>query len=260
MTSIPFYHVDAFASRAFAGNQAAVMPLTEWLPDAVMQQIAAENNVAETAFFVPGAGDGADYDLRWFTPAVEVDLCGHATLASAHVLDREEVRFSTRSGILSVTRTDSLLWLDMPTSSLAPAAPGGEADAIGAEVSGVWAVTGGNGGAVVLVKDEATLRSLEPDFAKVAACANGFIIATAAGNTVDFVSRVFCPTFGIDEDPVTGSAHCALTPFWAERLGKTRMTAVQASARSGNLECLLKGPRVILGGTCFTVIEGRFQL
>lgn len=261
MTGLPFYQVDAFATKAFEGNPAAVMPLDAWLSDELMQAIAAENNLSETAFLVPSARDDADYDLRWFTPATEVDLCGHATLASAHVMLTDgRIRFSTRSGILIVERRDGLLWLDMPVSRLAPVAPSNEAEALDIAVRGVWSVTGGNGGAVVLLDDEAGLRGLTPDFAKVADCANGFIIATAAGDERDFVSRVFCPTFGIDEDPVTGSAHCALVPFWAERLGKTRLSAFQASARGGQLQCELVGERVILGGQCVTTIEGRFRL
>ncbi|MEP7316463.1 MAG: PhzF family phenazine biosynthesis protein [Sphingomicrobium sp.] len=261
MTSLPFYQVDAFADRPFAGNQAAVMPLDEWLPDVVMQAIAAENNVAETAFLVASDRENADFDLRWFTPAVEVDLCGHATLASAEiVLGDGIVRFWTRSGILKVERRDGVLWLDMPTSQIAPVSADGEADALGQNVLGVWGVTGGNGGAIVLLEDEAAVRAATPDFAKVAACSNGFIMATAQGNSVDFVSRVFCPTFGIDEDPVTGSAHCALTPFWAERLGKSRMSAFQASRRGGRMACELRGDRVLLGGQCVRVIEGRFSI
>lgn len=261
MTDLPFYQVDAFATKAFEGNPAAVMPLDAWLSDEVMLAIAAENNLSETAFLVPSAREDADYDLRWFTPATEVQLCGHATLASAHiVLEEGKVRFATRSGVLTVERRDGLLWLDMPVSTVAPVAPSNEAEALGVPVSGVWSVTGGNGGAVVLLDNEASLRSLTPEFAKVADCANGFIIATATGDEVDFVSRVFCPTFGIDEDPVTGSAHCALVPFWAERLGKARMSAFQASARGGHLQCDLVGDRVILGGQCVTTIEGRFRL
>lgn len=260
MIALPFTQVDAFAARPFEGNPAAVMPLEQWLPDAVMQAIAGENNLAETAFFVRSSRDDADYDLRWFTPTVEVDLCGHATLASAHVLERDHVRFATRSGILSVERRDGRLWLNLPASRLSAVEPGGEAEALGQNVLGVWAVTGGNGGAVVLLEDEAAVRAALPDFARVATCANGFIMATAPGKDTDFVSRVFCPTFGIDEDPVTGSAHCALTPFWAERLQKQRLTAFQASRRGGHLICDLQADRVLLGGTCVTTIEGTFRL
>jgi predicted PhzF superfamily epimerase YddE/YHI9 len=261
VTVLAFHQVDAFADRAFAGNPAAVMPLDHWLSDEIMQAIAGENNLSETAFLVPSERDDADYDLRWFTPTVEVDLCGHATLAAAEIMLLEQrVRFATRSGILSVERRDGLLWLDMPASKIAPAIPGSEESALRQKVHGVWNVTGGNGGAIVLLGDEAALRATQPDFAAVAACSNGFIIATAPGDTVDFVSRVFCPTFGIDEDPVTGSAHCALTPFWANRLGNDRLSAIQASRRGGALVCELRGERVLLGGHCVRVIEGRFFL
>lgn len=260
MTRLPFFQVDAGAERPFEGNPAAVMPLEHWLPDEVLLAIAAENNLSETAFFIPTARGDADFELRWFTPAVEVDLCGHATLASAHVLDRDQVRFVTRSGVLTVIRRDGLWWLDMPVSRLNEVAPDNESAALGAPVLGVWSVTGGNGGAIVLMETESALRAARPDFGAVARCSNGFIIATAPGDSVDFVSRVFCPTFGIDEDPVTGSAHAALTPFWADRLGKTRLTAIQASKRSGRLECRLEGDRVIIGTGCRTVITGEFRL
>jgi PhzF family phenazine biosynthesis protein len=261
VTRFPLYQVDAFASRAFEGNPAAVMPLDRWLPDDVMQAIAAENNLAETAFLVPSTRNDADYDLRWFTPTVEVDLCGHATLASAHILLTDgSIRFATRSGILSVERRDGLLWLDLPASRFAQVEPSNEAEALGVPVQGVWSVTGGNGGAIVLVGDEATVRAIQPDFPKVAACANGFIMVTASGETTDFVSRVFCPTFGIDEDPVTGSAHAALAPFWAERLQRQQLTAYQASKRGGHINCDLQCDRVLLGGTCVTTVEGSFLL
>lgn len=260
MTILPFFQVDAGAERPFAGNPAAVIPLGGWLEDSTMLAIAAENNLSETAFFVPSARADADFDLRWFTPTVEVDLCGHATLASAHVLDRQSVRFATRSGILTVERRAGKLWLDMPVSSLTEVTADNESEALGQRVLGVWAVTGGNGGALVLLESEAALRAARPDNARVAQCSNGFIIATAAGDSVDFVSRVFCPTFGIDEDPVTGSAHAALTPFWAERLGRMELTAIQASKRSGRLDCVLSNDRVLVGTHCRTVITGKFYL
>lgn len=261
MTTLPFFQVDAFASRPFEGNPAAVIPLDAWLPDDVMMQIAGENNLSETAFLVPSSRDDADYDLRWFTPAVEVNLCGHATLATAHVLPFEgKVRFATLSGILSVERRDGKLWMDFPASRLTPVPMGDEPGALGADVQGVWSVSGGNDGAIALVDSEATLRALTPDFARVARCHNGMIMATAPGETTDFVSRVFCPTFGIDEDPVTGSAHCALVPFWADRLGKSHLTAFQASKRGGHVECEMEGDRVLLGGTAVTTIEGSFRL
>ena len=260
---IPFHQVDAFVvdGRPLTGNPAAVMPLDDWLPDATLQAIAAENNLSETAFLVRANG-AVDWDLRWFTPTVEVDLCGHATLASAHVLigDAPAISFATRSGTLRVTRAADRLYLDMPASRLEPAAPGGEAEALGQPVTGQWAIAGGNGGVIALLEDETSLRAARPDFSKVAQCSNGFIIATAPGDACDFASRVFCPTFGIDEDPVTGSAHAALTPFWADRLDKTQLSAFQASARGGQLDCRLEDDRVRAGGTCATIIEGEFTL
>jgi PhzF family phenazine biosynthesis protein len=261
MTSLPFFQVDAFAAQPFEGNPAAVIPLDAWLPDDVMLRIAAENNLSETAFTVPSHREDADYDLRWFTPTVEVRLCGHATLATAHVLPFEgQVRFATLSGILTVERRNGKLWIDFPASKLTPAPIGDEPGALGAEILGVWSVKGGNDGAIALVDSEATLRALTLDFGRIARCHNGMIMATAPGDTQDFVSRVFCPTFGIDEDPVTGSAHCALVPFWADRLGKTRLSAFQASKRGGHLDCALNGDRVLLGGTGVTTVEGTFLL
>ena len=259
MTNLPFFQVDAFAAKPFEGNPAAVMPLDHWLPDAVMQAIAAENNLAETAFTVPSESDEADYDLRWFTPTVEVNLCGHATLASAHVLlTGARIRFATRSGVLTVTRGENTLWLDLP------AYPGEEGDepalldALG--VSGpVFLSRGGNGAAIVLLEDEAAVRGVSPDFAALRTI-DRLVIVTAPGHTCAVVSRVFAAFHGIDEDPVTGSAHAALVPFWAQRLGRERFTALQASRRTGRIDCQLKGDRVLLGGHAVTVIEGYFQL
>ncbi|MEO6255697.1 MAG: PhzF family phenazine biosynthesis protein [Sphingomicrobium sp.] len=259
MTNIPFFQVDAFADAPFTGNPAAVMPLERWLDDGVMQSIAAENNLAETAFTVASDGDEMDYELRWFTPTVEVNLCGHATLASAHVLmGGPRVRFATRSGILTVTREDDLLALDLPASEVESAdLP---------ELTRALGVTGetflsreGNGNAIILLGDEAAVRAVEPDFAALAKLP--FLVSvTAPGDEQDVASRVFAAYHGIPEDPVTGSAHAALTPFWARRLGRDQFIALQASARSGVLHCRLAGNRVILGGRCTTVIVGNFQL
>lgn len=259
---IPFFQVDAFATRAFEGNPAAVMPLTEWLPDAVLQAIAAENNLSETAFTVPAdAGSGADYDLRWFTPTVEVDLCGHATLASAHVLiEGAQVRFATRSGLLTVTRDGDLLNLDLPAASVEPGEQPGLAAALGVPADRpTFLGRGGNGAAIVLLSDEAAVRAVAPDFAALRPI-DRLVIVTAPGTSTAIASRVFAAYHGIDEDPVTGSAHAALVPFWADRLGRTRFSALQASRRSGHLDCTLDGDRVILGGSCVTTIEGHFQL
>ncbi len=265
MTSLPFFQVDAFASRPFAGNPAAVMPLDRWLDDSLMQSIAAENNLAETAFLVARDDDasegGADYDLRWFTPTVEVDLCGHATLASAHVLmESEHIRFATRSGILAVTRKDGLLWLDLPAGTVEQGDQPGLLDALGLPAAiPLFLGRGGNGAAIALLEDEAAVRSVEPDFRALKAY-DRLVMVTAPGDDSAIASRVFASYHGIDEDPVTGSAHGSLVPFWAARLGRKRFDAVQASSRGGHLECEHRGDRVILGGTCHTVIVGTFQL
>ncbi len=259
MINLPFFHVDAFANRPFEGNPAAVMPLAEWLPDATLQAIAAENNLSETAFTVPSGGSEVDYDLRWFTPTVEVELCGHATLASAHVLmTKERLRFATRSGVLSVTREDGKLWLDLPAFAVEEGEEPGLAEALGANGASFLG-RGGNGAAIMLLGDEAAVRGVSPDFAALRTI-DRLVIVTASGDASAIVSRVFAAFHGIDEDPVTGSAHAALVPFWANRLGRTRFTALQASKRTGHLDCELRGERVRLGGNAVTVIEGHFQL
>jgi PhzF family phenazine biosynthesis protein len=256
MTSLPFFQVDAFAERPFTGNQAAVMPLERWLDDSTMQAIAAENNLSETAFTVPSESADCDYDLRWFTPATEVPLCGHATLATAHILIRgERVRFSTRSGILSVTRDGHLLQLDLPATTVERRDLPRLEQALGA-AGETYAATGV---AIMLLDDEAAVRSVSPDFAALRDFSD-LVIVTAPGEETTIVSRVFAVPVGIDEDPVTGAAHAALAPFWAKRLGRSEFSACQASARGGHLQCRDAGDRVILGGRCFTVIEGHFQL
>ncbi|MGN6155975.1 MAG: PhzF family phenazine biosynthesis protein [Sphingomicrobium sp.] len=259
MSELPFFQVDAFAEAPLSGNPAAVMPLEQWLDDGLMQAIAAENNLSETAFAVPSNADGADYDLRWFTPATEVDLCGHATLASAHVLiTGERIRFATRSGVLTVSREDDLLKLDLPAFEVQPGEAPGLLEALG--VAGeIFVGEGGNNSAIVLLPDEAAVRAVQPDFAALKAF-DRLVIVTAPGKEQDIASRVFAVYHGIDEDPVTGSAHAALVPFWAKRLGRREFTAVQASKRGGLLHCRDAGDRVILGGHCQTVITGTFQL
>ena len=260
---LPFFQVDAFAARPFEGNPAAVMPLDEWLPDEMLQAIAAENNLSETAFTVPSSSASADYDLRWFTPTVEVDLCGHATLAAAHVLLREaNIRFATRSGLLSVRRDTGKYWLDLPAYPVAEGEEPGLVEALG--VAGpVFLSRGGNGAAIVLLDDEAAVRGVTPDFAALRTI-DRLVMVTAPGRATDVVSRVFAAFHGIDEDPVTGSAHAALVPLWAARLGRDAFTALQASRRSGQLDCRLvgegAGQRVHLGGSAVTVIEGQFRL
>ena len=259
MTSIPFFQVDAFAEAPFTGNPAAVMPLDRWPDDALMQSIAAENNLAETAFTVPSDGDEADYELRWFTPTVEVNLCGHATLGAAHVLmSGERIRFATRSGILTVSRDGGRLALDMPASHVEAAEMPELARALG--VAGeTFLSRQGNGNAIVLLGNEADVRAVQPDFAALAKLPY-LVSVTAPGEEQDVASRVFAAYHGIPEDPVTGSAHTALVPFWAGRLGRDSFTALQASQRTGVLHCRLAGDRVVLGGDCVTVIVGNFQL
>ncbi|HET7317370.1 MAG TPA: PhzF family phenazine biosynthesis protein [Sphingomicrobium sp.] len=259
MTMLPFFQVDAFASEPLTGNPAAVIPLDEWLDETLMQRIAGENNLSETAFAVPSKGGEADYDLRWFTPTTEVNLCGHATLAAAHVLiTGETIRFETRSGILTVTPADDLLQLDLPAAHVEPAELPGLGEALGA--SGETFVSReGNGNAIVLLESAEAVRALRPDFGALAGLPY-LVSITAHGAEQDVVSRVFAAYHGIPEDPVTGSAHTALVPFWAKRLGRHEFTAFQASERGGLLHCRDAGDRVILGGKCVTVIEGHFQL
>jgi len=260
MTELPFFQVDAFASAPLTGNPAAVIPLDRWLDEGLMQAIAAENNLSETAFTVPSQTGDSDYDLRWFTPTTEVELCGHATLASGHVLIAgERVRFSTRSGILTVTRDDDLLRLDLPAAPLSETREPDLCKALGLPDSPVWHATSCNDAAIVEVADEAAVRSVAPDFAALGAI-HRMAIVTAPGDREDIASRVFVPYCGIDEDPVTGSAHAALVPHWAKRLGRSEFTAYQASKRGGLLQCRLAGDRVVLGGQCVTVITGQFQL
>jgi PhzF family phenazine biosynthesis protein len=260
LTSVPFFQVDAFAEQPLTGNPAAVMPLERWLDDAQMQAIAAENNLSETAFTVPGGSKDADYELRWFTPAAEVELCGHATLAAGHVLIHSEpVRFSTRSGILVVSRKNEVLELDLPAASLSEAREPDLCQALGLPDSPVWLAEGCNDAAILEVPDEAAVLALQPDFGALREIPR-MAVVTAPGTTQDIVSRVFVPYLGIDEDPVTGSAHAALVPFWAKRLGRSEFTALQASKRTGLLNCRLADNRVILGGRCQTVIVGQFQL
>ena len=255
------FQVDAFTDRAFGGNPAAVVPLDEWLPAATMRDIAMENNLAETAFFVKRFDD--DYDLRWFTPAVEVPLCGHATLAAAWVLFNrlglggDNVVFHTRGGRLPVLRDGEMMMLDFPARRPAPAAVGDVAAALSGDGPRIEpeAVLASNYAMAVLDSQQAVLAA-RPDFRKIAALDNPSLIVTAPGEDCDFVSRFFAPGVGIDEDPVTGSAHCALVPYWAERLGKSEFFARQVSARGGELWCALDGDRVLMAGRARPYLEG----
>ena len=258
---IPFTQVDAFASRPHSGNPAAVMRLDAWLPDETLQAIAAENNLPETAFTIPATGD-ADYELRWFTPTVEVNMCGHATLASGHVLiTADALRFRTRkAGLLTVARDGDALTLDLPATFVEPATDAALLDVLGLPQAELFlSYRGAEQTAIVLLPDADAVRTCAPDM-KALAKIDLMVIVTARGEDTDIVSRVFVPAWGIDEDPVTGAAHAALTPFWAPRLGRDAFTAFQASKRGGHLTCRPAGDRVLLGGTCVTVIEGTYRL
>jgi PhzF family phenazine biosynthesis protein len=236
------------------------MPLDRWLPDATLQAIAAENNLSETAFTVPSNRGDADYDLRWFTPTVEVDLCGHATIAAGHILLHDTpVRFATRSGVLRVGRSGDLLELDLPAHAVEPGELPELHDALGVHGDETFLGRAGNGAAIVMLRDEDAVRAVSPDFARLRTI-DRLVIVTAPGDEQNVASRVFAAYHGIDEDPVTGAAHAALVPLWARRLGRESFTALQASRRTGLLHCRLAGDRVILGGQCATVIVGNFQL
>jgi PhzF family phenazine biosynthesis protein len=247
--SLPMYQVDAFADRIFSGNPAAVCPLDAWLPDSVLQAIAAENNLAETAFF---AREGSDYRLRWFTPVAEVDLCGHATLATADVLFRilgfegQRIRFHTRSGILEVERSDGMYAMDFPASAPVEC----ETSPVLVEALGVTPQrTLRAFDHVAVLQSEEQVRGLSPNMARLTDLDLRGVVVTAVGGHADFVSRFFAPKYGINEDPVTGSAHCELAPYWGARLGKTSMHAEQLSARGGTVHCELRGDRVTLRGS-----------
>lgn len=258
---IPLFQVDAFASRPFTGNPAAVCPLEGWLPDATLQAIAAENNLSETAFLVPGK-DG--YELRWFTPLIEVDLCGHATLAAGKVvLDElqpgaDSVRFDTKSGELRVDRRDGLLELDFPSQPGAPIdPPQALIEALGGAPQEVLRSTHYD---VVVYGSEAEVRVLTPDIPALREHDRVGVTTTAPGDEVDFVSRFFAPLAGVDEDPVTGSAHCALAPYWADRTGSRVLRARQISSRGGELRCELRGDRIGIAGDAVLVLVGELRI
>ena len=258
------FQVDAFTAERFRGNPAAVVPLDTWLPDRTMQLLALENNLAETAFFVPLEASDT-YHLRWFTPKTEVQLCGHATLATAFVLFNclktnrtDRLSFHSHSGWLHVTRDGDWLTLDFPTDRLqAVAMPRVARDAFSPKPREVWL---GREDYLLVYDTEAEVLALSPDLRALAQMpARGFI-ATAPGTESDFVSRCFFPAFGIDEDPVTGSAHTTLTPYWAENLGKNTLSAIQRSERQGRLRCTLQGERVLISGQAVLYLEGTFQV
>jgi len=259
---IPIFQVDAFASRAFEGNPAAVMPMESFPADPVMQALAAENNLSETAFLVR---DGDDYRLRWFTPGVEVPLCGHATLAGAAVVmerlepGRKQVVFHTASGPLTVQRTDSGYVMNFPARPSEPvSAPAGLAEALGVVPAEVF-VNAFN--YMAILESARVVRGLAPDMAAIARFDRPGVIVTAAGEDgFDFISRYFAPAKGIPEDPVTGAAHCMLAPYWAKRLGRTEFRAFQASRRGGVIICRLAGDRVELEGSCVFYMRGEAEI
>ncbi len=260
---LALYQVDAFTDKLFHGNPAAVIPLKKWIPDELMQQLAMENNLAETAFFVPSGKKGVDYDLRWFTPAFEINLCGHATLASAFVIfeflkgKKKKIVFSTKSGLLTVNRKKEMLEMDFPSwpPERIMEYPAELLPSLGnPEIAGIYQ----NREYIVELMNEDAVRKCTPDFSLMKKV-DRMVIITAPGNvsdTYDFVSRFFAPNAGIDEDPVTGSAHSQLIPFWSEKLGKKKMKARQLSKRGGEIYCEQKGGRVIMGGNCVFYMKG----
>lgn len=260
MTELRFTQVDAFADRPFTGNPAAVIPLDAWLPDELLQAIAMENNLSETAFTIP-AGNDADYELRWFTPTTEVVLCGHATLASGHVLigDRDRIRFRTRrAGMLEVARDGEGYAMSLPAWKPDPKPLPNIVEALSCTpVETLWHP---HRYGLVVVASEAEVHALAPDFKALAAEGDVLTIVCAPGEETDVVSRVFAAGAGIDEDPVTGSAHAVMVPYWAQRTGRDAFTFFQASKRGGHLTGRLEGDRAVLGGQCVTVIEGVMRI
>jgi PhzF family phenazine biosynthesis protein len=255
------YQIDAFASTVFSGNPAAVCPLNEWLPDDLLRNIAMENNLAETAFYVK---QGNDFQIRWFTPAVEVDLCGHATLAAAHVLfnyenyTNDRIIFNSRSGPLSVTKNNDLLILDFPTDTITEI-PLSEELTKPFNIKPLQAYKGKTDYMLVF-ENESQIRDIKVDLHLVSGVNARGIIITAKGDKADFVSRFFAPQSGIDEDPVTGSAHTSLTPYWAKKLNKNTLDAIQISPRKGYLKCNYLGERVEISGQVQTYLIGEIHI
>lgn len=261
MRALRYFQVDAFTSELFRGNPAGVCLLEgDWLPDETMQRIAFENNQAETAFVRP---QGERFGLRWFTPEVEIDLCGHATLASAHILFTElswappVIEFDSKSGVLQVARLNDILELDFPSRpGKEISTPAGLREGLGAIPSAVFKSRDW----LAIFETEAEVRAIRPQFELLRGLPGGKVIVTAPGHDVDFVSRFFAPGVGVNEDPVTGSAHCTLIPYWAARLGKTKLRARQVSQRGGELFCELRGERVGIGGHAVTYSSGHLHL
>jgi PhzF family phenazine biosynthesis protein len=258
---LPIYQVDAFTENLFGGNPAAVVPLTNWLPSGLMQQIASENNLSETAFFIP---DGPDFHIRWFTPGTEVALCGHATLATAHVLfqhmqyQQESIHFHSKSGVLRVYQSNNKLVLDFPTDAVYEI----ESDPALSDALGVSPLKSfrGRDDVLLVFKNEEQIHSMQPDFGLLARCEARGVIVSAPGDACDFVSRFFGPRVGINEDPVTGSAHTLLAPYWAKQLGKTELSAIQLSNRRGILHCSLRGDRIHIAGSAVSYLVGEIYI
>ncbi len=258
---IPIFQVDAFTANIFKGNPAAVCPLEEWLPEKTMRKIAMENNLSETAFFVKS---GNEYEIRWFTPTIEVDLCGHATLATAHVLfnhlgyQNDIIFLKSKSGDLRVKKENDLLVLDFPAGFYESISTPSKLS----EAFGKQPIESGSAldYVIAVYDDEEFIQSLQPDFKVLKQLPYHAIIVTSVGKEVDFVSRMFAPLIGIDEDPVTGSAHTILTPFWSQKLGKVKMQARQISERGGSLSCKISGDRVEIGGEAVTYLIGEIEV
>ena len=258
---LQIFQVDAFASNLFKGNPAAVVPLTEWLPDEVLQQIASENNQSETALFIP---EGDHFYIRWFTPKAEVRLCGHATLATAHILfnelnfEGEQIEFNSKSGILTVKKVRDKLQLNFPADFALAVEP----IPIFTIAFGIQplATFKGRTDYLLLFDSEETIQNIKPNIQLLLESDARGIMVTAKGNDVDFVSRFFAPAVGVNEDPVTGSAHTTLIPFWSKRLKKAEMTALQLSARGGQLWCTLSGDRVLIAGKAVTYLRGAIEI
>ena len=256
--TLDIYQVDAFTSRTFSGNPAAIVPLENWLDDSMLQSIAAENNLSETAYFIKNINT---YSIRWFTPIQEVDLCGHATLASAHIIfeyldpSAQEVSFHSKRGLLKVVRSIEGYVMDFPADHYQKISDPDDniASSLNSKIKDCYK---GTDDYMVVLENEQAVRKLQPDFKQLSSTVARGVIATSTGEQVDFVSRAFFPRFGIDEDPVTGSAHTLLTPYWAEKLGKTKLTALQVSNRLGELTCELSGNRVLMTGKAVTYLKG----
>lgn len=261
MTKLRIFQADAFASELFKGNPAAVVPLNEWLPDEIMQEIALENNLSETAFFI---SEDDHFHIRWFTPKAEVKLCGHATLASAHILfnelnfKEESISFNSKSGMLTVRKTGNLLQLNFPADFVRPE-PANEAlnAAFGMQPLETYK---GRTDYLLLFETEEQIRNIKPNFQLLYQTDARGIMVTAKGTDADFVSRFFAPGVGVNEDPVTGSAHTTMVPFWANRLNKTELKALQLSERGGELWCTLSGDRVLIAGKAVTYLRGKIEI